>query len=171
MVVDAGNPSMLSEDVAPMLLVGNTNLFHILRLQYRNTIEEKIRFDGYGLNVDYVVNEPLRILNRNLQRFVFTDLVSYDSDGKLALGFQLFVIDGMVSMFEGFPMAGDEWPKGLITPKYTFWLSGYGNVESDTRFAKTIEKFNSHDPIITNEILNSVGGKPLPSWPPLVECA
>lgn len=149
-MINTSNIIELSHAVTPLLLAGNTNFLRALRNQYDHLKSEVLDFNGYGFYIDYEIEEKYRILNKNLQKCVITDLVGLDDTGDAVVGFQIFISDGTISTLEGFPYASHVWPEVDIQLVYVRYdANGCNPEESLTRFPEVIESLPDSPNIAT----------------------
>lgn len=136
---------MRTDDLAALTRValekvteGDTAILCALRLQAQHSRISKIVFDGYGFYAVLEVDVDYRIRDPKKQNFELSDLVGFNERNQLSIGFVLFVRDGLLSTFEGFPFVEDEWPSECIAFKFAKQPSSTNATYSDTRTSGSV---------------------------------
>jgi hypothetical protein len=94
------------------LLSGNDPKLSTLRLQLKTATVADRKNTGSGFYVDFLVPPNVPRISAN-PSFEIGDVAGKLNDGKLDVGFVLFVKDGALSMLEGFAYGTDEWPEQI----------------------------------------------------------
>lgn len=164
--VRSGDFSTLTEVVVLMLLEGNNPFLEMLRNQVKSMKDIRTEFTGHGFFSTLSACRSLQIMNADFRSRVLMDVDGLDEDGVVRVGFQLFVSDGLVSTLEGFAWAQDEWPDVPVTPMFVS-RAGARYTNSATRDCNVLEGLPKDSMIVTRDMLDATGSKPLPDWPPL----
>ncbi len=94
------------------LLIGDDSKFSTLREQLKTATVADRKNTGSGFYVDFFIPQNAQRISAN-PSFEISDVIGKLNDGKLDVGFVLFIKNGVLSMLEGFTYGSDEWPEKI----------------------------------------------------------
>lgn len=101
------------------ILSGNDPTLGVLRKQYWNMKTKKWEFTGVGFYIDFDKAEDALVIEGKTS-FEIGDVVADINNERNAVGFVLFIRDGMLDMLEAHTYGNKKWPKRIENVELRF---------------------------------------------------